>query len=89
MYNNIKDKSRVITGQRVTRIEELEDYAIVHTDNGMSAKCQLVAGCDGVRSFVRQQIAKEIGDPNSNGPNCTLGSYFILSILSGLSLNYS
>jgi len=56
LYDNIKDKSRVLLNKRVERIEHAEDGVTVHCCVGASHAGDIVVGADGVFSKVRQEM---------------------------------
>ncbi|MCJ1477425.1 hypothetical protein MMC13_006096 [Lambiella insularis] len=69
LYDSIKDKSSVRPGQKVVQIETEAEYATVHTEDGITVECQLVAGADGVRSTVRKEMIAYNQGQDLNGPD--------------------
>ncbi|KAL7266000.1 hypothetical protein RUND412_011469 [Rhizina undulata] len=61
LYNNIKDKSKVLAGHRVADIKHNEQGIEVTTKNGKTFKGDIVIGADGVHSTVRH-LMHQIGD---------------------------
>ncbi|KAJ5328481.1 hypothetical protein N7452_008871 [Penicillium brevicompactum] len=59
LYNKIQDKSKVLTSQRVQRIEHSDSSVTVHTASGESFTGDIVIGADGIHSTVRQEMWKE------------------------------
>ncbi|KAL7266525.1 hypothetical protein RUND412_010927 [Rhizina undulata] len=58
LYNNIKDKSKVLAGHRVADIKHSEQGVEVTTKNGKTFKGDIVIGADGVHSTVRHLMHK-------------------------------
>lgn len=54
LYENLPDKSRILTKKRVTGIEHLEAGVKVSLDDGTCEEGDIVIGADGVHSVVRQ-----------------------------------
>lgn len=50
------DKSKVFTGKRVKNVVDNEDGAYVELQDGSVEKGDLVVGCDGVHSTVREAM---------------------------------
>lgn len=59
LYNKIQDNSKVLTSQRVQRIETGDSSVTVHTSSGQSFTGDIVIGADGIHSTVRQEMWKE------------------------------
>lgn len=59
LYNKIQDKSKVLTSQRVQRIEHSDSSVTVHTTSGETFTGDIVIGADGIHSTVRQEMWKE------------------------------
>ncbi|KAF2425531.1 FAD/NAD(P)-binding domain-containing protein [Tothia fuscella] len=55
LYDHIHDKSKVLLNKHVARVENAKDSVIVHTKDGESYHGDLVVGCDGIRSKVREE----------------------------------
>ena len=53
LYENLRDKSKILTGKRVTDIVEDTDSVRVLYEDG-TCEGDIVVGCDGVHSTVRQ-----------------------------------
>jgi 2-polyprenyl-6-methoxyphenol hydroxylase-like FAD-dependent oxidoreductase len=63
LYDNIRDKTKVLTRKRVQKVELLEDGVVVNTTDGSSYKGDILVGADGIHSSVREEmwrIANEI-----------------------------
>lgn len=56
LYDNLPDKSRVLHGKNVSHLEETSDGVKVFLTDGTSQKGDIVIGCDGVHSLVRQAM---------------------------------
>ncbi|KAH8704707.1 FAD binding domain-containing protein [Talaromyces proteolyticus] len=53
LYDNLPDKSRILVNKRVSGVTETEDGVEVHTEDGAKYEGDIVVGCDGVNSTVR------------------------------------
>lgn len=69
LYDNLSDKSRIRVASKVASIENLEDKAVVTTEDGFKVVCDVVAGADGVHSRVRREINTFAGIKDIS-PNC-------------------
>ncbi|KAK5207798.1 hypothetical protein LTR72_007405 [Exophiala xenobiotica] len=87
LYDNIRDKTKVLTRKRVQNVELLEDGVVVNTTDGSSYKGDILVGADGIHSSVREEmwrIANEISpgwipsDERSRVP-CDYGCVFGIS----------
>lgn len=58
LYESIRDKSKLSTSKRVVIVKNDEQAAILVAADGSEVSCDFVAGADGVRSIVRQEIEK-------------------------------
>ncbi|KAH7007915.1 hypothetical protein B0J12DRAFT_692087 [Macrophomina phaseolina] len=56
LYDHIQDKSKVLTSQRVTSIDENDQGVSVRTKDGSLFEGDIVVGADGVRSAVRREM---------------------------------
>ncbi|KXH41674.1 hypothetical protein CSAL01_09925 [Colletotrichum salicis] len=56
LYEHLKDKNRIFLNQKVQKVENLKDGALVHTKDGSVFEGQMVVGADGVRSTIRQEM---------------------------------
>lgn len=56
LYNAIIEKDRCILNKRVKEIDHLEDGVNVHCDDGTTYSGDIVVGCDGVNSKVRDEM---------------------------------
>ena len=54
LYENHPDKSRIKTGKRVVDVEEQENGVIVKLEDGTTEHGDILIGCDGVHSTVRE-----------------------------------
>ena len=55
-YANIKDKSKIHLGKSVTSVEQSDSGVTVKCDDGTSYRGDILAGADGVRSKVREEM---------------------------------
>jgi 2-polyprenyl-6-methoxyphenol hydroxylase-like FAD-dependent oxidoreductase len=55
-YANIKDKSKIHLGKNVTLVEQSDSCVTVKCDDGTSYRGDILAGADGVRSKVREEM---------------------------------
>lgn len=65
LYDLLKDKSKILTGKRVVRVEHLAESVIVHCKDGTCFPGDVVVGADGIHSKVRKEMrryAYERGD---------------------------
>lgn len=60
IYNNIKDKSHLLPGRRVTKIEQNHKGTTVICQDGTSYTGDVVIGADGVHSRVRETIFRDM-----------------------------
>lgn len=60
LYEHIKDKSKVLTGKRVTNVEQTSTGVSVTCKDGSSYQGHIVVGADGIRSTVRQCMQDHI-----------------------------
>lgn len=56
LYNELKHKDRVHTGQKVVSVRYESSYAVVRTASGSEYLGNLVVGADGVHSLVRSEM---------------------------------
>lgn len=53
LYDNLPDKTRILTNKCVKGIVETESGVVVEIQDGTSYEGDIVLGCDGVNSVVR------------------------------------
>ncbi|KAF1978068.1 FAD binding domain-containing protein [Bimuria novae-zelandiae CBS 107.79] len=53
VYDRLPDKSKVLTGKRVIDVEETDDGVLVKLQDGTIEQGDILIGCDGVHSRVR------------------------------------
>ena len=58
LYENIIEKTKVLTGRRVIDVCETPDGVRVHLEGGRWEHGDIVVGCDGVHSIVRTMMWK-------------------------------
>lgn len=56
LYDGLPDKSRILMNKSVKSVQEDEEGVEVFCDDGTSERGDLVIGCDGVHSKVRQTM---------------------------------
>lgn len=56
LYENLKDKSKVLTSSRVSEIKLDDSGATAITINGESYKGDIIIGADGIHSKVRDEM---------------------------------
>jgi 2-polyprenyl-6-methoxyphenol hydroxylase-like FAD-dependent oxidoreductase len=55
-YDNIKNKSKVLLEKNITSVEQSDSGVTVMCDDGTSYQGDILAGADGVRSKVREEM---------------------------------
>lgn len=55
-YDELKSKSKVLLNKNITLVEESDNGVTVKCDDGTSYQGDILAGADGVRSKVRQEL---------------------------------
>ncbi|KAJ3530542.1 hypothetical protein NM208_g9280 [Fusarium decemcellulare] len=58
LYDKIQDKSKVMTGRKVTKVELGDNEAVAITADGSRYRGDIIIGADGVHSTVRGQMWK-------------------------------
>ncbi|KAK1710565.1 hypothetical protein CaCOL14_004516 [Colletotrichum acutatum] len=56
LYDNLKNKDKVIPEKRVEKVELLEEGVHVHTKDGSVYEGDIVVGADGIHSTVREEM---------------------------------
>lgn len=56
MYDNIKDKSKILTDKRVSKVEINDNCATAFTADGSAYTGDIVVGADGIYSTVRDEM---------------------------------
>ena len=66
LYDNLKDKSKVLVNKAVVAVEQFSDGVRVFTADGCHISGELLVGADGIHSVVRRQMWELAGrvDPN-------------------------
>ncbi|KAL8873421.1 MAG: hypothetical protein Q9174_001116 [Haloplaca sp. 1 TL-2023] len=54
LYDELPDKSKIVTGKRVRHVVDNEEEAYVELGDGSVERGDIIVGCDGVHSTVRQ-----------------------------------
>lgn len=58
LYNNLKDKSKIVTSNGVRTVELHGDSVRVATSNGETIEGDILVGADGVHSHVRHEMVR-------------------------------
>ncbi|KAK1462251.1 hypothetical protein CMEL01_14218 [Colletotrichum melonis] len=58
LYDNIRDKSKILTSKRVTKIELSEHDSSAFTADGLEYTGDILIGADGVHSTVRREMKR-------------------------------
>jgi 2-polyprenyl-6-methoxyphenol hydroxylase-like FAD-dependent oxidoreductase len=58
LYDNIKDKNKVLTTKRVQGVEITDDDVVVRTSDGSFYEGDILVGADGIHSTVRGEMWK-------------------------------
>ncbi|KAB8072140.1 hypothetical protein BDV29DRAFT_196997 [Aspergillus leporis] len=71
LYDNIQDKSKILTSQRVPTVQNSPSHVTIVTKAGQSHMGDIVVGADEIQITVRQQMWKEAGktDPLWTDPS--------------------
>ena len=56
LYKHIPDKSKILHGKRITRVDHFDDRVVVQCKDGSSYAGDIIVGADGVHSLVRQEM---------------------------------
>lgn len=56
LYDNLKDKNKVLIGKRVAKVSTSDSGASVETRDGEVFSGDIVVGLDGIRSTVRAEM---------------------------------
>lgn len=60
LYDNLRDKSKVLLNKRVSRVEQGYDGVTVYCRDGTSHKGDVVIGADGIHSVVRGEMWRHV-----------------------------
>ncbi|KZL77439.1 FAD binding domain-containing protein [Colletotrichum tofieldiae] len=66
LYDNLKQKGKVLPEKRVAKIELIDGGVLVHTKDGSVFEGDIVVGADGIHSTVREEMWR-IGHQESPG----------------------
>lgn len=66
LYNNLRDKSKVLTKKGVTRVEQTTEGVLVTTDDGRTFCGDVLVGADGIHSTVRREMWR-LADQDNTG----------------------
>lgn len=61
LYDNIKDKTKVLTKKRVQTVNLFDDGVLVKTSDGSTYKGDILIGADGIHSTVRGEMWRLAG----------------------------
>lgn len=56
LYDNLRNKCKVLVNKEVIRVEQSTKSIIVHTQDGDSFEGHVLVGADGVHSTVRREM---------------------------------
>ncbi|EUC41697.1 hypothetical protein COCMIDRAFT_8624 [Bipolaris oryzae ATCC 44560] len=56
LYDNLKDKTRILMSQKVVRVEQTADTVKVSTKVGETYSAEVLVGADGIHSKVRREM---------------------------------
>lgn len=56
LYDNIRDKTKILTNKRVQKVNLKDDGVIVQTSDGSIYKGDILVGADGIHSIVRGEM---------------------------------
>ncbi len=62
LYDNIEDKSRIVPGKKVFKVEHSDEVVSVECNDGSTYTGDLVIGADGVHSIVRQEMWRHMDE---------------------------
>jgi 2-polyprenyl-6-methoxyphenol hydroxylase-like FAD-dependent oxidoreductase len=58
LYDNIKDKKKVLTEKRIQSVEITDDGVVAGTSDGSFYEGDILVGADGIHSTVRREMWK-------------------------------
>lgn len=58
LYDNIKDKKKVLTGKCVQSVDMTKNGVVVKTTDGSSYHGDILVGADGIHSTIREEMWK-------------------------------
>lgn len=56
MYENLRDKSKIKLQKRIAKVDHNKNEVIVTCNDGATISGDVLVGCDGVHSIVRQEM---------------------------------
>ncbi|EXJ84881.1 hypothetical protein A1O3_05556 [Capronia epimyces CBS 606.96] len=62
LYDNIRDKTKVLTKKKVQSVELTDDGVVVKTSDNSSYQGDILVGCDGIHSAVRGEMWRIAND---------------------------
>ncbi|KAK8096368.1 uncharacterized protein PG998_014236 [Apiospora kogelbergensis] len=66
LHRHVQEKDRVHVNRKVTRVDTLDNSAVVYCHDGSVFEGQIVIGADGVRSTIRKEMWRN-ADANNDG----------------------
>ncbi|KAB8263518.1 hypothetical protein BDV32DRAFT_161719 [Aspergillus pseudonomiae] len=60
LWNRLPDKSRVLTGKKVVKMQQTSTEATVHCLDGSTYTGDIVVGADGVHSIIHQEMCRHM-----------------------------
>lgn len=62
LFENIRDKTKVLTSKRVQHVELVDDGVLVKTSDGSVYTGDILIGADGIHSTVRKEMWRIAND---------------------------
>lgn len=56
LYKHVPDKTKVLHGKKITRVDHFDDRVVAQCKDGSSYTGDIIIGADGVHSLVRQEM---------------------------------
>jgi 2-polyprenyl-6-methoxyphenol hydroxylase-like FAD-dependent oxidoreductase len=56
LYDNIRDKTKILTKKRVQKVDMNDDGVTVQTSDGSTYRGDILVGADGIHSTVRGEM---------------------------------
>jgi hypothetical protein len=71
LYENLKDKSKIRLEKKITKVDHNSEEVIVFCEDGTAIGGDVLVGCDGVNSKVRQELwrVSDYQEPGAFDPN--------------------
>jgi 2-polyprenyl-6-methoxyphenol hydroxylase-like FAD-dependent oxidoreductase len=84
LYDRLRDKSKIHTGQRVIKVEHVGEKVTLQTKSGRAFEADIAVGADGIHSTLRREMwtaAEMSGATCFNDDNETRKSTLSLCLL--------